>query len=228
MSLEKEIKKGALTIATDAYDMSVGELMNIYRDGELVVNPEFQRLFRWSLYQKSHFIESLLIGIPVPSIFVFEKPDGAWELIDGLQRVSTILEFAGHLKKPNGKLYPPSTLEGTRSLPSLDDVSWSDLSPGQQIAIKRARIGVQILRKTSDIKAKYDLFQRLNSHGTQASEQELRNCVLYMMNDKLFAQMKEDSEKPAFKKLMQASTLATERQAMKDYLTRFYIFQFVH
>ncbi len=49
MSLAQEIKDGALLVATDSYDMSVGELINVYRDGELVVNPEFQRLFRGSL-----------------------------------------------------------------------------------------------------------------------------------------------------------------------------------
>jgi hypothetical protein len=53
MTLESEIKSGALRIATDSYDMSVGELMNLYRDDELVVNPEFQRLFRWDDYQKA-------------------------------------------------------------------------------------------------------------------------------------------------------------------------------
>lgn len=50
MPLDSEIQKSALHLATDAYDMSVGEIMNIYRDGELIVNPEFQRLFRWDIY----------------------------------------------------------------------------------------------------------------------------------------------------------------------------------
>lgn len=138
-------------------------------------------------------IESLLIGVPLPSIFVFELEDGRWELIDGLQRVSTILEFVGILRKPGGALYPPSVMEGTRYLPSLAGASWdgipngsSSIGSAQQIAIKRARISVQILRKTSDEKAKYDLFQRLNSHGSQATPQELRNCILHMMNKNMF------------------------------------------
>ena len=152
MSLDKEIKSGALSVATDSYDMSVGELMNVYRDEELVVNPEFQRLFRWTPYQKSHFIESLLIGIPIPSIFVFEQPSGAWELIDGLQRVSTILEFSGLLKNAAGESVKPSVLQATRTLPSLANTSWDGvpkgtnaLTPAQQISMKRARIGLQIL-----------------------------------------------------------------------------------
>jgi hypothetical protein len=58
-------------------------------------------------------IESLLLGIPIPSIFVFEKENGSWELIDGLQRVSTILEFMEKLRNPGGGLDPPSILEAT-------------------------------------------------------------------------------------------------------------------
>lgn len=223
MTLESEIKRGALSVATDSYDMSVGELINVYRDGELIVNPEFQRLFRWTQYQKSHFIESLLIGIPIPSIFVFEQTSGAWELIDGLQRVSTILEFTGLLKAANGRTVRPSVLNSTRTLPSLRNTTWDGvpagtrpLTPSQQISIKRARIGVQILKKTSDSKAKYDLFQRLNSHGSPASAQELRNCVIVMLNKSLFDEMKRLATDSRFLKLMQPTARAQETQAMMD------------
>ena len=72
----------------------------MYDNAEIVIDPEFQRLFRWKIGQKSKLIKSLLLGIPVPSIFVFEKEDAKWELIDGLQRISTILEFMGRLKNP--------------------------------------------------------------------------------------------------------------------------------
>lgn len=234
MTLEKEIQRGSLSVATDSYDMSVGELMNVYRDGELVVNPEFQRLFRWTPFQKSHFIESLLIGIPIPSIFVFEQPSGAWELIDGLQRVSTILEFSGLLKDAKGKKVTPSVLQATRTLPSLSNTSWDGniantkaLTPAQQISIKRARIGVQILKKTSDAKAKYDLFQRLNSHGSEANDQELRNCVIVMLNKPLFDKMKKLASDSRFKALMQPSARGLETQALMDYVTRFLVFMFV-
>ncbi|WP_082487040.1 DUF262 domain-containing protein [Methylobacterium sp. Leaf89] len=234
MSLDKEIERGALSVATDSYDMSVGELMNVYRDNELIVNPEFQRLFRWTLYQKSHFIESLLIGIPIPSIFVFEQASGAWELIDGLQRVSTILEFAGLLRNSAGRKSQPSVLQATRTLPSLANTTWDDgpagttaLTPAQQISIKRARIGVQILKKTSDTKAKYDLFQRLNSHGSQANDQELRNCVIVMLNRDLFAEIKRLASDRRFKAIMQPSERGIETQALMDYVTRFLVFMFV-
>src|SRR5688500_3749264 len=149
MTLEKEIDENRATIRTDAYPMSVGELMNLYRDGELDIHPEFQRFFRWSPLQKSRFIESLLLGIPIPSIFVHQRMDGVWDVIDGLQRLSTIFEFVGALKNEEGDLIPPSTLEPTDYLPSLAGKVWESddeavaLSRDQQRLIKRAAIDLK-------------------------------------------------------------------------------------
>lgn len=232
--LDNEIRKSTLQLATDSYEMSVGELMNIYRDQELVVNPEFQRLFRWDIFQKSHLIESLLIGVPIPSIFVFETKDGKWELVDGLQRVSTILEFAGLLRDDRGNLLPPSILQGTRYLPSLEGAAWDDLSEAargigssNQLAIKRSRITLQILKKTSDEKAKYDLFQRLNSHGSTATAQELRNCVLYMIDPECFRKLRKLSEWDKFRSLIHLSDQAADNQGAMDYVTRFLVFTYI-
>src|SRR5437763_5254762 len=112
--LEKEIEEAQRLVKTDAYQLSIGEILNMYRDAELIINPDFQRLFRWEIGQKSKLIESLLLGIPLPSIFVFEKDNGTWELIDGLQRISTLLEFMGQLKHPaTNQLEPPTALVAT-------------------------------------------------------------------------------------------------------------------
>src|ERR1035441_10578197 len=100
--LGEEMSKAQRLVKTDAYQMSIGEIVSMYDNGEIVIDPEFQRFFRWDIGQKSKLIESILLGIPIPSIFVFEKEDGSWELIDGLQRVSTILEFMGKLRSPHG------------------------------------------------------------------------------------------------------------------------------
>src|SRR5580692_3883275 len=112
--LAEEITSAQRQVRTDAYQMSIGEIVSMYDNREIIVDPEFQRLFRWDIGQKSKLIESLLLGIPLPPIFVFEKEDGRWELIDGLQRISTILEFMGRLRKLDGSLHPPSALEATK------------------------------------------------------------------------------------------------------------------
>src|SRR5688572_10787661 len=99
--------------------MSIGELISLFENGELVINPDFQRFFRWTDLQKSKLIESLLLGIPIPSIFVFQREDGIWELVDGLQRVSSLIQFMG--KHPTRK---PLKLQGTKYIPSLQNITW--------------------------------------------------------------------------------------------------------
>jgi len=98
VSLEDQISAARKEIKPDGYDMSVGEIMNLYRSNELIISPAYQRLFQWKPIQKTRFIESLLLGIPIPPIFVFQSEAGVWELIDGLQRISTVLEFVGLLQ----------------------------------------------------------------------------------------------------------------------------------
>lgn len=192
MSLQAEIDAKRLEIHTEGYPMSVGELLNLYRDDELDIHPEFQRFFRWSDSQKSRFIESLLLGIPVPSIFVNQRHDGVWDVIDGLQRLSTIFEFVGLLVGEDGAAVAPLKLEGTRYLPSLEGVEWAPenggtaLGPALQRIIKRAAIDVKIITRESDSDAKFDLFQRLNTGGSQLSDQEVRNCLLIMQNPEYY------------------------------------------
>lgn len=91
--LNKEIDKARHNVRTDSYSMSIGELASMYEDNELEIHPAFQRVFRWSDEQKSNFIESIFLGIPIPSIFVSQRQDGVWDLVDGLQRLSTIFSF---------------------------------------------------------------------------------------------------------------------------------------
>jgi hypothetical protein len=81
-------------------------------------------LFRWTPERKSNFVESILIGIPIPPAFVYENENGTWELIDGLQRISTVLEFMGLLRDPETGQKRRSRLIKTKYLASLDGVVW--------------------------------------------------------------------------------------------------------
>ncbi len=102
MSLIEELNSARLQVHTDSYSMSIGEIVNLYKDKELQIHPEFQRLFRWTETQKSKLIESILLGIPLPSFFIAQREDGVWEVVDGLQRLSTIFSFMGELKDEMG------------------------------------------------------------------------------------------------------------------------------
>lgn len=166
--------------------MSVGELTNMFRDRELIIRPPFQRLFRWDEDQKSRLIESILIGIPLPSVFVAQDENGNWELVDGLQRISTLLQLQGLLDHND---FPPLELRATKYLPALEGLVWEDeerperaLSAAQRRDIKRSKIDLKIVQRESDTKTKFDLFQRLNSFGSKLSNQEIRNAQLVGVN----------------------------------------------
>jgi Protein of unknown function DUF262 len=79
MSLQEEIAEASKKVIKDGYDMSIGELINLYRDRELFINPKYQRYFRWDESQKTRFIETLLLGIPIPPIFVYTTGK-KWEI----------------------------------------------------------------------------------------------------------------------------------------------------
>ncbi len=96
--LKKDVSDERKRLSSDRLDISFGELINLYKNNELIIRPEYQRLFRWSEIQKTALIESILLSIPIPPIFVAEDKDGIWELVDGLQRVSTFISFFGELK----------------------------------------------------------------------------------------------------------------------------------
>lgn len=185
-NLESQLEDARRAISTDGYPMSVGELTNMFRDKELIIRPPFQRLFRWDDDQKARLIESILIGIPLPSVFVAQDENGNWELVDGLQRISTLLQLQGLLDHTD---FPPLELRATKYLPALEGLVWEDeehperaLSAAQRRDIKRSKIDLKIVQRESDPKTKFDLFQRLNSFGSKLSNQEIRNAQLVGVN----------------------------------------------
>lgn len=205
MSLIEQINKKRREIKTDGYPMSIGEWVSMYESDELDIHPEFQRFYRWSAAQKAGLIESILLGIPLPPIFVSQRKDGVWDVVDGLQRLSTIFQFMGVLKDEAGGKIEPLVLQSTKYLPALDGVQWADenderksLPKDLQLVVKRSKIAASIVLKESDESAKYDLFQRLNTGGSELSPQEVRNCLLVMINKSLFDWLKELPKNEAF------------------------------
>lgn len=198
MTLAAQIEEKRKEIHTDAYPMSIGELINLYLDDELDIHPEFQRIYRWTDVQKSRLIESILLGIPLPSFFVAQRDDGVWDVVDGLQRLSTIFSFLGIYKSEDGQTEPPLILKGTEYLPALEGIAWSEeTSPDNfftidlQRAFKREKVDLKIIKKESDEQTKYELFQRLNTFGSSLSDQEVRNCLLIMIDRTFYDWIKD-------------------------------------
>src|ERR1700733_11231310 len=103
-------------VHTQSLDLSFNELLDMYSSNELDISPDYQRLFQWTLGAQSRFIESLLLEMPVPPIYVVEQEEGRYMLIDGLQRISSYLHLRGKLSAPH--LKPP--IEPGQSLILVD------------------------------------------------------------------------------------------------------------
>lgn len=232
MSLQQEIDEGRKEIRTDGYPLSIGEWLSLYENNEIDIHPEFQRFFRWTQGQKTRLIESLLLGIPVPPIFVAQRGDGVWDVVDGLQRLSTIYQFVGILRDENNNLLPQLVLDGTKGLPSLKGKKWdspddiqNSFDQAQRLYIKRAKIGVSIILKESDEKSKYELFQRLNTGGTPLSDQEVRNSMMIMLNRNMYNWIRDLSRFEQFKDCIALTDRAIDEQYDMELALRFAIFR---
>lgn len=181
-------------VRTNSFDLSFNEIIDMYKNQELIITPEYQRLFRWSEEQQSRFIESLILELPVPPIFVIENEDGVYELIDGLQRISSYLNLRGYLEE--GKTLK---LKGCDIIDSLNDLKYEELPKIIQIRLKRNFIRVEVIRKESDSNLRYHMFKRLNRGGEILSEQEVRNCTIRILDNKFIEFIKKLSENVDFK-----------------------------
>jgi len=219
----EQINNAKKEFVTDGYTMSIGEVISMYRDGELEIDPDFQRSFRWSITQQTRLIESILIGIPLPSIFVYQNKEGKWEVVDGVQRLSTILRFVGKLQNSEDEDMHPTILQETKLLPCLRELTWEKLPQELQLDFKRARIEVKIIKQVSDANAKFEVFQRLNI-SSPLSGQEYRNALMVMMNKDFHKWVLELAEYPAFKTCINLTDKWLEEKYDHELVLRLFIF----
>lgn len=229
--LQIEIDRMAKSIKTDNYPMSIGELSNIYLEGDLSIRPEYQRVFRWDIYQKSRLIESILLGIPLPPIYVFQTEDGKWDLIDGQQRLSTIFQFMDILRDEEGEIVKSEPLVKTKFLPSLRGKYWDveedhSLTEAQRRFIKRSKLEIIIIDKASDKFAQYEMFQRLNTGGSHLSPQEIRNCIILMNDKEVYRFLKELSSEENFMKSIPLSERDEEQQGYMEQVVRYFVLKY--
>lgn len=234
MSLLDEVNEKRKEIRTDGYAMSISEWASLYESKEIDIHPEFQRFYRWGDIQKTNLIESILLGIPIPPVFVSQRKDGIWDVVDGLQRLSTIYQFIGVLKDENQNNIDPLVLTGTKYLPSLEGKKWNNpedeensFSQELRLIVKRSKINVSIILKESDETAKYDLFQRLNTGGSDLSPQEVRNCILVMLNKDFYTWLQSLASYEPFQECISLSDRPLKESYDLELALRFIIFTLI-
>jgi hypothetical protein len=233
--LKEEIDEAKRAVKTDTVQITIGEINRMYTSRELNILPDFQRLFRWTNERKSNFVESILIGIPVPPVFVYENADGTWELIDGLQRISTLLEFMGVLRDVDSGAIRRSQLQRTKYLPSIQGVVWEKKSDSEveidkalQLFFRRARVDFQILKHPSDPKTKFDLFQRLNRGGAYANEQEVRTCSMVLANADFTQDIRQFAQRKDVAEMFQITPEQRAAQRDVEYIVRMIVHTFAN
>ena len=203
----KAIDNQAKSVKTKSLDISFNELLDMYNNQELIINPDYQRMFRWSDEKQSMFIESLILEMPLPPIFVIESEDGIYELIDGLQRISTYLHFRykdidESIRKDfcSDRIHSELKLIGCDIVKGLNEYTFDDLPRAIKLKLKRNFIRMEVLRKETDTNLRYHMFKRLNTGGELLSNQEVRNCTIRLLGDEFNNFIIECSEYEYFKK----------------------------
>ena len=162
----------------DTYDITVQQLVTMVQDGEIDVAPVYQRQFRWRNPRRSALVESVFLGVPVPSLFMASNKDGTWELVDGVQRLSTLVQFAGtEAARLRLALTGPLTVTDAQRLPALNRRQFSQLPDSVRLQFRTRPIKVITLSDKSDPRVRFDLFERLNTGGLELTKQEIRSCI---------------------------------------------------
>lgn len=202
IDLINAVEQKSRNVHTSSLDLSFNEILDMKKNKELDISPDFQRLFRWSEGSRSRFIESLLLEMPVPPIYVVEELDGKYLLIDGLQRISSYLHLRGELDAPHletpVKINDKLVLTDCDIVKELNGKTFDDLGTALQIRLKRAFVRVEVVRKGSDPHFKYHMFKRLNTGGEILSQQQVRNCTIRLLNASFIDFINELSKNPEF------------------------------
>lgn len=208
----------------NSYDMSVKELISMVNDDIIDIAPEYQRQFRWDVSRQSALIESIFLGIPVPSLFMATNNDGTWEVIDGVQRLSSIINFAAEEISPARKKInreSPLALCDLEKLKSFNGLKFTDLPRSLQIDFLLKPIKITTLSDKSDKLVRFDLFERLNTGGVKLSDQEIRSCIYRgRFNDFI----KELSKNPSFNSTIKLSKSSENDGTKEELILRFFAY----
>lgn len=168
-----ELAANQRRVLTQSRDESIEALVSRIRKGRLVLQPEFQRDYVWSRSKASALIESILMRIPLPVIYVAELHDGVWEVVDGQQRLTAIRSFIDG-RFPDGS---PFRLGQLRVRADLRNKAFADLEIDEQNSLEDYSLRVIMIQKEASEDLKFEVFERLNSGADKLNDMELRNCI---------------------------------------------------
>jgi len=187
------------------------ELLAGKMEADEFVVPGYQREFTWEDERKSRFIESIIMGLPIPFLFFWERPDGKLEIVDGSQRLRTIQQFVmGGFRL--------GELEG---LPLLSGFTFVDLPESRQRKIRNRSIRGIVLNEHADEQARFDMFERINTGSKIANKAEVRRGVLSGPFQALVIELAATDE---FAVLAPMSVKDVKEREREELVTRFFAY----
>lgn len=204
-------------IKVNAKQFSIKLITDMIQSGDIDLDPDFQRHFVWSSYQKSRLIESLLLRIPIPNLYFAEDNEGRLTVVDGLQRLTTIASFVNNEFPLNDLEYLD---EGVKGRYYEDKGNKKGIDKKYYRWFNMTQLQVNVIDPSSPSKVKYDIFKRINTGGRALNNQEIRNCLSSVKVRTLLKSMVELDE---FKSATDGSLKST-RMADREMALRFILF----
>lgn len=195
-----------IQISRDQY--SIKDMCDMVESGDFKIDPDFQRKEVWNNIQKCELVESILMGVPLPTMYVFEQKDGKKQVIDGRQRLTALKQFL------DNKLI----LKKLKVLSQFNGLRFDTLEGRYQSKYRRFQLSVIVVEPPTPERIKIDIFSRVNRGGTTLSNQEMRNALFYGKATQLLAELADSKE---FKK---ATGNSVSDKRMKD---RYIILRFI-
>ena len=209
-------------IVTDKSDPSIQSLYFDNKNGDINLQPDFQRQFVWTKKQASALIESILLDIPIPTIYFSEDMDSKLIVIDGQQRLTSIFAFIDGKFPEGNNTFSTFKLNSLKVLNTLNGKTFKDLSKEEQRIINKYPIRTITFKKNSGKDIKFDIFERLNCGSVALNDMELRNCIY---RGEYLDYIKELSQNSLFRKLV---GLKDKEKRMKDVELVLRFFAFSH
>lgn len=209
---------GKRKIYTEQGDLEIESLLGKFQRGRLNIQPEYQRQFVWDKAKSSKLIESALLDIPLPVVYLSEEKDGKENVIDGQQRLTSFFSFIIG-KLPDGSDFK---LSGLKVFTELNGKKYNELSDELQDKIRYYKLRTIKFKKESDGDLQFEIFARLNTGSVPLNDQELRNCVYRGKFNVLLKELSEDAD---FRYLLGLS-VADKRMKDRELVLRFASFHF--
>jgi hypothetical protein len=192
-------------------DYAIDFLVKQFKEDEFFINPEYQRNFVWDDTRRCRFIESILLGYPIPFMFFSDNDDGRCDIVDGAQRTSTLEAFLSN----------DLELSDLKKLTELNGLTFVKLPPPIQRKFCKTTLRVIVLEEGTSLEVRAEIFSRINSSALDLKPIEIRRGAY---TGDFIKFMTECSKKPLFEQLCPISKNSKDRYEDIELITRFFAY----